>query len=56
VAQAAERFFQRTSSAIERLIADRASHPKVGRDSHHVPITRFPFVLVYRIRSENDGS
>jgi len=52
--KAAERFFQRTSRAIERLMADPESHARIGRDCHYVPISRFPFVLIYRIRSRND--
>lgn len=51
---AAERFFQQTNRTIERLLADPASYSAIGRNCHYVTISRFPFVLIYRIRSQND--
>jgi plasmid stabilization system protein ParE len=52
--QAAERFFQQTSRTIERLLTDPSSYAKIGRGCHYVRISRFPFVLIYRIRSQNE--
>jgi len=51
---AAERFFQQTNRAIERLLLDPSSYPMIGRECHCLRIARFPFVLIYRIRSTNN--
>ena len=53
--QAAERFFQQTCNAMERISLDPASHAVIGRNLHYVRISRFPFVLIYRIRSQNEA-
>lgn len=52
--QAAERFFEQVRRAIERLQADPTSHSRIGRNWHSIRISRFPFVLIYRVRSEKD--
>ncbi len=50
----AERFFRQTRRAVERLLIDPASQPVIGRGCHYLRISRFPFVLIYRVRSHDD--
>lgn len=52
--QAAERFFEKTSRTIDRILSDPASHAPIGRNSRYVRIARFPYVLIYRVRHEKD--
>lgn len=51
--QAAVRFFQQVGRVIERIIAAPGSHTRIGPGCHYVPISRFPFVLIYRVNSDN---
>lgn len=52
--RAAERFFLQTGRAAQRLLVDSGSQPVIGRDCHYMRISRFPFVLIYRVRSQSD--
>ena len=52
--QSAERFFGQVSRALDRVLADPASQPAIGRGFHYVRVRKFPFILVYRIRSEGN--
>jgi plasmid stabilization system protein ParE len=51
---AAERFFQQVTRAIDRLIADPASHAAFGSNHRVVSVSRFPFVIVFQIRADRD--
>ena len=50
----ARRFFEQIQSAIGRLAADPSSYPLIRPGFHYVRVSKFPFVLVYQIRSEKD--
>jgi len=47
----AERFLARVDQDIERLVADPESFPLIGRENRSIRVPRFPYLLVYRIRS-----
>lgn len=52
--RAAQRFVNQVHQAVVRLAVDPLSYPVIRRGFHYVRVSRFPFVLVYRIRSEKD--
>ncbi len=52
--RAAERFVERVHEAVLRVLADPESYPVIRRGFHYLRIPKFPFVLVYRIRAQND--
>lgn len=52
--RAADRFLEQVDRAVNRLAVDPAAQAKLGPAYHYVRISRFPFVLIYRTRSEGD--
>ena len=52
--QAAERFLLHTERTLQRVLADPAAFPRLGQHDHYLRISRFPFVLIYRLRPTGD--
>ncbi len=50
-ARAAERFVQQIRIAIERVTADPESFPLIGAQFRSIRIGKYPFMLIYEIRS-----
>ena len=53
--EAAARFQMRVELAIERIAKDPASLPRIGRHHHSIRVSRFPYVLVFRVREEGSA-
>lgn len=48
-----EEFLAEVDRAIDRLLFDPSGRPTAGRDVHRQSIDRFPFDLLYRVRTEH---
>lgn len=47
--QVAARFVEQVTGAVDRIAVDPDSHPKIGRGYHYVRVSRFPYLLVFRV-------
>jgi plasmid stabilization system protein ParE len=45
----AERFVDQVNHAVERIEHDPESHPVIGRNHRYVRVSRFPYLLVFRM-------